>query len=61
MIHSHHDQRAIAGSILGNAIGGERRTLAKDEAKVLIFGPKDTRNTGDIVDPMFSAPMGGEI
>lgn len=41
--------------------GVEHRTLAHEEAEVLLFEPKGTRNTGDIVDPMFTAPMGDVI
>ena len=36
--------------------GVEHRTLADAEAEVLIFEPAATRNTGNIVDPQFTAP-----
>lgn len=38
--------------------GVEHRTAADDEASVLIFEPAQTRNTGDVVDPTFTAPNG---
>jgi mannose-6-phosphate isomerase-like protein (cupin superfamily) len=41
--------------------GVEHRTLAADEAEVLIFEPKNVRNTGDVVDPFYTAPMDEEI
>lgn len=36
--------------------GIEHRTLADDEAHVLIFEPAATKNTGNVDDPMFTAP-----
>jgi mannose-6-phosphate isomerase-like protein (cupin superfamily) len=39
----------------------EHRTLAEEEAEVLIFEPAQTRNTGDIVDEQFTAPNGVRI
>ncbi|MEW6161382.1 MAG: cupin domain-containing protein [Verrucomicrobiota bacterium] len=36
--------------------GIEHRTMAEHEAEVLIFEPAQTRNTGNIVDPDFTAP-----
>ncbi len=41
--------------------GVEHRTLAADEAEVLIFEPAATRNTGDIVDARFTAPNGVRV
>ena len=41
--------------------GVEHRTIAESEAHVLIFEPAATRNTGNVVDPVFTAPMGVEI
>ena len=38
--------------------GVEHRTAADEEAEVLIFEPADVRNTGDVVDPVFTAPQG---
>lgn len=41
--------------------GVEHRTIAESEAHVLIFEPAATLNTGNVVDPVFTAPMGVEI
>ena len=36
--------------------GLEHRTVADEEADVLIFEPVGTRNTGNVTDPNFTAP-----
>jgi mannose-6-phosphate isomerase-like protein (cupin superfamily) len=36
--------------------GVEHRTVAEEEAEVVLFEPAATRNTGDVVDPTFTAP-----
>lgn len=41
--------------------GREHRTLAEQEAEVLVFEPAATRNTGDRDDPVFTAPNGVKI
>lgn len=41
--------------------GVEHRTLAEQEAEVLLFEPALTRNTGDKVDAAFTAPNGVKI
>jgi mannose-6-phosphate isomerase-like protein (cupin superfamily) len=41
--------------------GVEHRTSADVETEVLIFEPKETRNTGDMVDPFYTAPIGEEV
>jgi mannose-6-phosphate isomerase-like protein (cupin superfamily) len=41
--------------------GVEHRTVADEEVEVLIFEPAATRNTGNIVDAIFTAPTGDEI
>jgi len=41
--------------------GAEHRTVAEEEAHVLIFEPAAVRNTGNVVDPTFTAPMGDTI
>jgi mannose-6-phosphate isomerase-like protein (cupin superfamily) len=38
--------------------GVEHRTVAESEAHVLIFEPAATRNTGNVVDPILTAPDG---
>lgn len=39
----------------------EHRTLASQEAWVLLFEPAGTRNTGDVLDARFTAPPGEKI
>jgi mannose-6-phosphate isomerase-like protein (cupin superfamily) len=41
--------------------GVEHRTVATEEAHVLLFEPADTRNTGDVTDATFTAPDGATI
>ena len=36
--------------------GLEHRTVADEEADVLLFEPAGTRNTGNVTDPHFTAP-----
>lgn len=36
--------------------GVEHRTVAEDEAAVLLFEPAGVRNTGNVLDPVFTAP-----
>lgn len=38
--------------------GIEHRTVAEQEAEVLLFEPAETRNTGNVVDQAFTAPNG---
>jgi mannose-6-phosphate isomerase-like protein (cupin superfamily) len=49
------------GELLVVPRGVEHRTLADDEAEVLVFEPAATRNTGDVVDERFTAPNGVRI
>jgi len=39
----------------------EHRTVANDEAEVLIFEPAATKNTGNVDDEKFTAPNGVNI
>lgn len=39
----------------------EHRTLAAEEAEVLIFEPAATKNTGNVTDTHFTAPNGLKI
>lgn len=39
----------------------EHRTRAAEEAEVLIFEPAATKNTGNVSDPLFTAPNGVHI
>jgi mannose-6-phosphate isomerase-like protein (cupin superfamily) len=41
--------------------GVEHRTAADWEAEVLIFEPAATLNTGNVVDSVYTAPIGVEI
>ena len=41
--------------------GVEHRTAAEEEAEVILFEPAKTRNTGDITDEKFTAPMDATI
>ena len=41
--------------------GAEHRTLAENEAEVLLFEPSGTRNTGNLADATFTAPNGVRI
>jgi mannose-6-phosphate isomerase-like protein (cupin superfamily) len=38
--------------------GVEHRTAADEEAEVILFEPKDVRNTGDLYSEEFTAPKG---
>lgn len=38
--------------------GIEHRTVADEEAEVVLFEPAATRNTGDVEDAKFTAPAG---
>ena len=38
--------------------GVEHRTAADDVAEVILFEPAAVRNTGDVTDPVFTAPNG---
>ncbi len=38
--------------------GVEHRTAADEEAEILIFEPAAVRNTGNVVDDTYTAPMG---
>ena len=54
------DRRVIlrAGELCVVPRGIEHRTMAQEEAEVLLFEPAQTRNTGNIVDETFTAPGG---
>ena len=41
--------------------GIEHRTCADTEAEILCFEPQDVRNTGNVTDDVFTAPMGATI
>ena len=41
--------------------GVEHRTVAETEAEILLFEPAATRNTGNVVSDIFTAPQGDRI
>lgn len=41
--------------------GVEHRTAADEEAEVIIFEPCGVRNTGNVVDGTYTAPMGARV
>ena len=41
--------------------GVEHRTCADEEAEILCFEPQGVRNTGNVTDAVFTAPMGAKI
>jgi mannose-6-phosphate isomerase-like protein (cupin superfamily) len=41
--------------------GLEHRTVADEEAEVLLFEPASTRNTGNILDEILTAPTGERL
>jgi mannose-6-phosphate isomerase-like protein (cupin superfamily) len=49
------------GELLVVEAGVEHRTAADAEAEVLCFEPGGVRNTGDLVDPVYTAPQGVEL
>ena len=57
------DRRVVleAGELCVVARGVEHRTMADSEAEVLVFEPAATRNTGNVVDDVFTAPNGVPI
>lgn len=60
MVIEFRDRRVVleSGELCVVPRGVEHRTLADGEAEVLVFGPAATRNTGNIVDEVFTAPNG---
>lgn len=41
--------------------GVEHRTAADEEAEILVFEPAGVRNTGNIEDPDFTAPLNASV
>jgi mannose-6-phosphate isomerase-like protein (cupin superfamily) len=41
--------------------GVEHRTVAEEETEVIVLEPATTRNTGDVLDPVLTAPNGVRI
>ena len=41
--------------------GVEHRTAADEEAEILIFEPAEVRNTGNVIDEQYTAPIGAKL
>jgi mannose-6-phosphate isomerase-like protein (cupin superfamily) len=50
-----------AGDFMVVPRGIEHRTCADEEAEVLLFEPAGVRNTGNVVDPVYTAPGNASI
>ena len=51
----------LPGELLVVPRGVEHRTAADQEAEILIFEPASTRNSGNVVDQTYSAPLGVRV
>lgn len=60
MVIEFRDRRVVleSGDLCVVPRGVEHRTMADSEAEVLVFEPAATRNTGNVVDEVFTAPNG---
>ena len=56
-----HSVGLEAGEMIVIPRGIEHRTVSDEEAEVLIFEPAATRNTGNVVDDEFTAPLSANI
>ena len=56
-----HSVTLAAGEFLIVPRGVEHRTVADEEVEVILFEPSATRNTGNVVDGVFTAPGGSRI
>ena len=50
-----------AGDFLVVPRGVEHRPVADEEAEILLFEPQGVKNTGNVEDERFTAPMGDKI
>ena len=41
--------------------GVEHRPVADEEAEILLFEPAEVRNTGNVIDDVYTAPQGATI
>lgn len=41
--------------------GVEHRPVADEEAEILLFEPAEVRNTGNVVDEVYTAPQGATV
>ena len=56
-----HSVELGPGELLVVPSGVEHRTVAEEEASVLLFEPAGTRNTGNVDDPDYTAETGARI
>lgn len=56
-----HVVELAAGECVTVPHGIEHRTAADEEAEILCFEPAGVRNTGNVVDDVFTAPVGAAI
>ena len=56
-----HAVELMPGEFLVVRRGAEHRTVAEEEAEVILFEPAATRNTGNLTDQHFTAPSGVKI
>jgi mannose-6-phosphate isomerase-like protein (cupin superfamily) len=56
-----HSVELAAGEMIVVPRGTEHRTAADEEAEVVIFEPVATRNTGNVIDDEFTAPLSVNI
>jgi mannose-6-phosphate isomerase-like protein (cupin superfamily) len=50
-----------AGELVVVPRGIEHRTAADEEAEVIVLEPAGVRNTGNVIDEKFTAPIGVRI
>ena len=50
-----------AGDFLIVPRGVEHRPVADEEAEILLFEPQGVKNTGNVEDKTFTAPVGDKI
>jgi mannose-6-phosphate isomerase-like protein (cupin superfamily) len=50
-----------AGDFLIVPRGAEHRPVAEEEAEILLFEPCGVKNTGNVEDEIFTAPVGDKI
>jgi mannose-6-phosphate isomerase-like protein (cupin superfamily) len=56
-----HSVELGPGQLLAVPHGVEHRTVADEEAEVILFEPAATRNTGNVISETFTAPGGQTI
>jgi mannose-6-phosphate isomerase-like protein (cupin superfamily) len=56
-----HVVQLYPGEMLVVPRGIEHRTVAEEEAEIILFEPATTRNTGNVEDATFTAPLNAHI